>query len=82
MSVVDLFHDGLSAVYTFFDPDYTRYSLGTYAILTLIKLSQKHCFEYVYLGFWIEESPKMNYKTKFQPLQGFIDEEWQTLISK
>ena len=82
VSVIDLLHDGLSAVYTFFEPDYSKLSLGTYAILSLTKLGKKHCFDYIYLGFWIEESSKMNYKIKFQPLQGFIDDEWQTLISK
>ena len=80
ISVIDLLHDGLSAVYTFFEPEYSKLSLGTYAILSLITLGKKHCFEYIYLGFWVEESSKMSYKIKFQPLQGFIDDEWQALI--
>ena len=82
ISVIDLLHDGLSAVYTFFEPEYSKLSLGTFSILSLIQLGKKHCFDYIYLGFWVKDSQKMNYKIKFQPLQGFIDNEWQPLISK
>lgn len=82
VSVIDLLYDGISAVYTFFEPEYAKLSLGTFAILSLIALGKKHCFDYIYLGFWIEESAKMSYKIKFQPLQGFIDNEWQSIISK
>ncbi|MGH1542472.1 MAG: arginyltransferase [Arenicella sp.] len=77
VSVIDLMHDGLSAVYTFFDPDFSSLSLGTFSILTTIELCRKHCFEYVYLGFWIEQSNKMSYKKQFQPLQGYINDRWQ-----
>lgn len=82
ISVIDLVHDGLSAVYTFFEPEYSKLSLGTYAILSLVNLCKKHCYDFVYLGFWIEESAKMSYKMKFQPLEGFIDKEWRAMISK
>lgn len=80
VSVIDLLHDGLSAVYTFFEPDYSKLSLGSFAILSLVTLGKKHCFDYIYLGFWVKDSQKMNYKIKFQPLQGYIDDEWQPLI--
>ena len=79
ISVVDQFVDGLSAVYTFFDPKISHRSLGTYAILYLIKLGQVKEIPYVYLGYWIENSPKMAYKTKFKPLEGFINRNWVSL---
>ncbi|MFT6034224.1 MAG: arginyl-tRNA--protein-N-Asp/Glu arginylyltransferase [Arenicella sp.] len=79
ITVLDQFDGGISAVYTFFDPDYSNRSIGTYAILYALKLSKVHNIPFVYLGYWIDGSPKMNYKRKFKPLQGYIDRQWQQL---
>jgi len=77
--VLDQFDGGLSAVYTFFDPDYSNRSLGTYAVLYSLKLARLHEISYVYLGYWIDKSQKMDYKRQFEPLQGYIDKKWQDL---
>lgn len=79
ISVLDQFEGGLSAVYTFFDPQYSHLSLGTYAILYTVKLARLHDIPFVYLGYWIDQSRKMDYKRKFKPLQGYIDKKWQDL---
>lgn len=76
ISVIDQFEGGISAVYTFFDPDQSNRSLGTFAILYLLKLAKFKDVPYVYLGYWIESSQKMNYKRNFKPLQGYIDRQW------
>jgi len=72
----DHLNDGLSAVYTFFDPDYESLSPGVLSVLQLIFLAKRIGFPYVYLGYYIEDCAKMNYKAKYQPLELFIDEEW------
>lgn len=77
VAVIDLMHDGLSAVYTFFDPEETRRGLGTYAILWQLEEARRRRQPYVYLGYWIAESPKMSYKTRFQPLELYDRGEWQ-----
>jgi len=77
VTVVDVFKDGISGVYTFFDPDYSDRSLGTNAVLEMIEVAKEQQLPYVYLGFWIKECQKMNYKTKFKPIEGFINDEWQ-----
>jgi arginyl-tRNA--protein-N-Asp/Glu arginylyltransferase len=79
ISVLDQFNGGISAVYTFFDPQYSNRSIGTYAILYALKLAKVHKIPFVYLGYWIEGSQKMDYKRKFKPLQGYIDRQWQEL---
>jgi len=79
ISVLDQFDDGLSAVYTFFDPKHSRRSLGTYAILYMIKLSRLKDIPFVYLGYWIDGSQKMDYKRQFRPLQGYQDRQWVEL---
>ncbi len=79
ISVVDQFTGGLSAVYTFFEPELADRSLGTYAILYLVRLAQVKDVPYVYLGYWIEKSQKMAYKTKFRPLEGYFDRQWKPM---
>ena len=69
VAVTDVCSNGLSAVYTFFDPDEHARSLGTFAILQQIALARRRGLPWVYLGFWIEGHPKMDYKRRFQPLQ-------------
>jgi arginine-tRNA-protein transferase len=79
ISVLDQFDGGVSAVYTFFEPEQSNRSLGTFAILYLIKLARKQNIPYVYLGYWIEESSKMSYKSKFRPLEGYMNKRWEEL---
>lgn len=79
ISVMDQFEGGLSAVYTFFDPDYSNRSLGTYAILYMIKLCRLRDIPFVYLGYWIDGSQKMDYKRQFKPLQGYRNRQWEEL---
>ncbi|HLR14148.1 MAG TPA: arginyltransferase [Burkholderiaceae bacterium] len=78
VSVVDVLDRGLSAVYTFFDPDASG-SLGTYAILWQIRQCQQLGLPWLYLGYWIAESPKMAYKAQFHPCQILYDGEWSEL---
>jgi len=80
VAIVDRLDDALSAVYTFFDPKFSRYSLGVYAVLWQIQQAQNQGLEWLYLGFWIADCRKMNYKDQYQPLQGFIGQQW-TLIN-
>jgi arginine-tRNA-protein transferase len=68
--------DGISAVYSFFDPDLPRRSLGTYMVLRLIDAAQRQDLPYVYLGYWIKGSRKMSYKERFEPLQYYIGGAW------
>ena len=79
VSIIDILEDGLSSVYTFYEPALPQTSFGSYNILWQIELCRKLELEYLYLGYWIEASQKMAYKTNFRPLQGFIRGEWQTL---
>jgi arginine-tRNA-protein transferase len=75
--LVDIMADGLSAVYSFFDPNYEKKSLGTYMILWLIERAQQLGLPYVYLGYWIGGSQKMAYKDKFPPLEYYAVDGWQ-----
>lgn len=79
VAIVDLLDNALSAVYTFFDPDFSSNSLGTYAVLWQQIHAKEMGLEFVYLGYWIEECQKMSYKKQFQPIQGFIDKEWRLI---
>ncbi len=79
ISVLDQFEGGISAVYTFFEPAESQRSLGTYAIMYMLKLAREKNIPFVYLGYWIERSSKMTYKSKFQPLQGYVDKRWVEL---
>lgn len=79
VSILDKLEDGLSSVYTFFDPDVPAASYGTYNILWQIAQCVKTDKPYLYLGYWIAHSRKMAYKIKFQPMQGLIDGHWKPL---
>jgi len=74
--LMDRVDDGLSAVYSFFDPTSERISLGTYMILSSIKQTANKGLDYLYLGFWIEDCDKMAYKSRFQPAQVFQRGGW------
>jgi arginyl-tRNA--protein-N-Asp/Glu arginylyltransferase len=77
VSIIDELQDGVSSVYTFFDPDMPGGSFGTYNILWQIELCRRLDLPYLYLGYWIRQSRKMAYKIQFQPMQGLIDGRWQ-----
>lgn len=79
VSVFDVLDDGLSAVYTFFDPREHQRSLGNFAILWQIEQTRKLGLDHLYLGYWIRDCQKMSYKIHFRPLQLFIDNRWLTL---
>lgn len=75
--LTDRMDDGLSLVYSFFDPDAHKRSLGSYLVIWHIMQAQKMGLPYVYLGYWIAESPKMSYKTRFSPAEILTKEGWQ-----
>lgn len=79
VSILDEVPDALSAVYTFFDPDLPGRSLGTYAILSTIALARSRDYPWVYLGYWVEASPKMRYKARFRPLECYQDNQWRPM---
>ncbi len=77
--LVDRLTDGLSAVYTFYEPELHRRSLGVHGILCQIELARRMGLPYVYLGYLIAESPKMSYKRNYRPLEALLDGQWQPL---
>lgn len=77
--LTDVLDDGLSMVYSFYDPAQRDLSLGTYMILDHIELAREVGLPYVYLGYWVPGSPKMDYKAKFSALEIYRDGEWVDL---
>lgn len=78
-SLTDVLSDGLSLVYSFFDPQQADRSLGTHVILDHIRLAAELGLPYVYLGYWIPGSAKMDYKRRFGPLQVLKGRDWVPL---
>lgn len=78
--LTDVLDDGLSLVYSFFDPDHAAKSLGSYMILDQIALARKVGLPYVYLGYWVPGSPKMDYKSKFSALEIYQNGAWHDLV--
>ena len=77
VAVTDVTDDGLSAVYTFFDPQMQAQSPGTLAIMRQIELARVRRRQYLYLGYWIQDSRKMAYKGRFRPLELWLDGVWR-----
>ena len=74
--LADLLSDGLSLVYSFFDPDMPRRSLGQFIVLDHLRQALTVGLEHVYLGYWVQGSPKMDYKSRFRPLEVLRHEGW------
>jgi arginyl-tRNA--protein-N-Asp/Glu arginylyltransferase len=82
VAIVDCVDNALSAVYTFFDPEFSGHSLGVYAVLWQIEYAKQLNLDWLYLGFWIADCSKMNYKNQYQPLEGFIDQQWDRIDTR
>lgn len=78
----DWLKDGPSAVYSFFAMDLAKRSIGTYMVLWLIQAARDHDLPHVYLGYWIENSPKMAYKSRFRPVEVLGPDGWTMLDSE
>lgn len=76
VGVCDFMDNGVSAVYTFFDPLADKRGLGMFAVLYQVELARQHGLSSVYLGYWIKDCAKMNYKSQYRPLELFISNRW------
>ncbi|HYD31555.1 MAG TPA: arginyltransferase [Azospirillaceae bacterium] len=79
--LTDRLADGFSAVYSFFDTKADQRSLGTFMILSLVERAREEGLPHVYLGYWIENSRKMSYKRRFQPLEALCRDGWVRLAA-
>ena len=76
LAVTDQLDDGLSAIYTFFDPALDKRSLGVFAVLSQIRECQARNLPYLYLGYWIRDCAKMRYKTDYRPVELLVNNRW------
>lgn len=81
IAVTDVLPDAYSAVYTFYDPGQAARGLGTLGILTQASLAREAGLEFLYLGFWLDGHPKMDYKKTFRPLEVLVGRHWQALLA-
>jgi arginine-tRNA-protein transferase len=77
VALTDILEDGLSMIYSFYEPDLVHRGLGTYMILEHIERARTMGLPYVYLGYWVEGSPKMDYKRRFGPQERLTAEGWK-----
>ena len=76
LAVCDRASTSISAVYTYFDPDMAKASLGTYSILKQIEFCREYKLQHLYLGYYVEQSPHMKYKSRFRPNERLINGDW------
>lgn len=76
VAVTDILHNAVSAIYTFYDPDEEKRSLGRFCILRQIQWARELGLDYLYLGYWIKKCQKMNYKIDYRPFQLMINNTW------
>lgn len=81
LAAIDQLDEGLSAIYTVFDPAYEQRSLGTFAVLWQVDEARRLGLSYLYLGYWIADCGKMNYKTRFRPIEALRDGHWQPMAN-
>ncbi|MGO1501868.1 MAG: arginyltransferase [Marinobacter sp.] len=79
LAAVDSLDDGLSAIYTVFDPALEHRSLGTFAVLWQIEETRRRDLPHLYLGYWIKQCRKMNYKTRFKPIEALQSGQWRAI---
>ena len=79
VAVTDVLKDGLSAVYTFYHPDYRKHGLGVFSILNQIIVAHQYKKPFLYLGYQIDDCKKMNYKNRYYPHQILRDNRWETI---
>mgnify|MGYP000016942138 CR=1 FL=1 len=77
VSIIDMIQDGLSSVYTFYDASDKKASYGTYCIMWQLQQAKDLGLPYLYLGYYIKESPKMSYKAEYEPIEVLLDSQWQ-----
>lgn len=80
VAVTDIISSGLSAVYTFYEPEFHQRSLGVLAVLWQIEEVKRLKLPALYLGYWIKECDKMRYKEEFSPLEMFVDNRWESYV--
>ena len=78
-ALTDMLQDGLSMLYSFYDPHRAKNSLGTYMVLDHIDIAKEDGLKHVYLGYWVPGSKKMDYKRKFGSLEVFFDNAWRNI---